>query len=170
MLRPSFVQPKAIRQLRDLTRLRTALTQDRSRHRNRVQDVLEDACIKLSDKVDGASDLFGASGRDMLEALVAGERNPKVLAELARGRMRVKIPRLVEALTGQFEQHHADLIRMLLDVHDQLTAKIDELTVRIGAVIAEIDPTPPPDAEHPDRKPLIDRLDEIPEWDRTPPR
>ncbi|WP_370355624.1 transposase [Catenulispora sp. EB89] len=93
MLRPSFVPPKPIRQLRGLTRLRTALTEDRSRFRNRIEKVLEDACLKVSDKTDGASDLFGVSGRAMLEALVAGERNPTTLAELARGRMRVKIPR-----------------------------------------------------------------------------
>ncbi len=70
MLRPSFVPPKPIRQLRGLTRLRTALTEDRSRYRNRIEKVLEDACLKVSDKTDGASDLFGTSGRAMLEALV----------------------------------------------------------------------------------------------------
>ncbi|GAA2009349.1 IS110 family transposase [Catenulispora subtropica] len=162
MLRPSFVPPKPIRQLRGLTRLRTALTEDRSRYRNRIEKVLEDACLKVSDKTDGASDLFGTSGRAMLEALVAGERNPATLAELARGRMRVKIPRLVEALTGQFEDHHAYLIGMLLEDHDRLTAQIQELTVRIKQAIATIDPTPPPDDDHPTRMGLLDRLDEIP--------
>jgi len=162
MLRPSFVPPKPIRQLRGLTLLRTALTEDRSRYRNRIEKVLEDACLKVSDKTDGASDLFGTSGRAMLEALVAGERNPATLAELARGRMRVKIPRLVEALTGQFEDHHAYLIGMLLEDHDRLTAQIQELTVRIEQAIATFDPTPPPDDDHPTRTGLLDRLDEIP--------
>src|SRR5439155_18877257 len=148
MLRPSFVPPKPIRQLRGLTRLRTALTEDRSRYRNRIEKVLEDACLKVSDKTDGASDLFGTSGRAMLEALVAGERNPRALAELARGRMRVKIPRLVEALTGQFEDHHAYLIRILLEDHDRLSTQIEELSTRIEQAIAAIDPTPPPDDDH----------------------
>lgn len=76
--------------------------------------------------------------------------------------MRAKIPHLVEALTGKFEQHHAELISTLLELHDHLDAQIDKLTVRIEAAIAEIDPTPPPDGDHPDRMGLIDRLDEIP--------
>lgn len=162
MLRPSFVPPAAIRALRDLTRLRTTLTRDRSRYRNRIQDVLEDACIKVSDKNDGASDLFGTSGRAMLDALVAGERNPKTLAQLARGRMRVKIPALEKALAGRFEDRHGQEIGMLLDLHDALTAKIEELTGRIEQAIAAVDPTPPPDDDHPTRMPLLDRLDEIP--------
>jgi transposase len=162
MLRASFVPPKPIRQLRGLTRLRTTLVAERSRHRQRVEKILEDACIKLSDKKDGASDIFGVSGRAMLDALVAGERDPRVLAELARGRMRAKIPKLVQALTGQFDDHHAYLIGTLLDLHDQLDAKVAELDRRIAAAIAEIDPTGPPDPEHPDRLPLADRLLEIP--------
>ncbi|MBS2547766.1 IS110 family transposase [Catenulispora sp. NL8] len=162
MLRPSFVPGKPVRQLRGLTRLRTALTEDRSRYRNRIEKVLEDACLKVTDKTDGASDLFGVSGRAMLDALIAGERNPRTLAELAQGRMRAKIPKLVEAVTGHFEDHHAYLIGMLLDDHDRLTAQIQELTARIEAVIAELDPTPPPDPDHPTRMPLLDRLDEIP--------
>jgi transposase len=162
MLRASFVPPAPIRALRDLTRLRSTLIRDRSRYRNRIQDVLEDACIKVSDKNDGVSDLFGTSGRAMLDALVAGERNPRTLAELARGRMRVKIPTLVAALTGRFEDRHGQEIGMLLDLHDNLTAKIEELTAKIEAAIAVLDPTPPPDDDHPNRMPLLDRLDEIP--------
>ena len=97
MLRRSFVPPEDIRDLRALTRLRAMLTAECSRHKQRVEKILEDALIKVSAVV---SDLFGASGRAMLRALVAGQRDPKVLAELARTRMRVKIPQLVEAFTG----------------------------------------------------------------------
>jgi transposase len=87
MLRPSFVPPAQIRRLREDTRLRADLTADRSRHKQRVEKLLEDALIKLSTV---ATDIFGVSGRAMLEALIAGQRDPKVLAELARGRLRVK--------------------------------------------------------------------------------
>jgi transposase len=162
MLRPSFVPPKPIRQLRGLTRLRTTLVAERTRHRNQVEKILEDACIKLADKKEAASDIFGVSGRAMLDALVAGERDARVLAELARGRMRAKIPKLVHALTGQFEDHHAYLIKTLLQLHDQLDATVAELDVRIAAAITAIDPAPPPDPQHPDRMPLADRLQEIP--------
>ena len=162
MLRPSFVPPKPIRQLRGLTRLRTTLVAERTRHRQQVEKVLEDACIKLSDKKEAASDIFGVSGRAMLDAMVAGERDPRVLADLARGRMRAKIPKLVQALTGQFEDHHAYLIGTLLTLHDQLDATITELDAKIAAAIAAIDPTSPPDPDHPDRLPLMDRLMEIP--------
>jgi transposase len=104
MLRPSFVPPVQIRRLRDYTRLRADLTADRSRHKQRLEKLLEDALIKLGTV---ATDIFGVSGRAMLEALTGGERDPKVLAELARGRLRVKHAALVEALTGQFTEHHA---------------------------------------------------------------
>jgi transposase len=162
MLRASFVPPKPIRHLRDLTRLRKVLTEERSRYRTRIQDVLEDACIKVSDKDEGVSDLFGVSGRAMLDAMVAGQRDPRVLAELARGKMRRKIPALEEALTGQFDDHHGRLISRLLRLHDNLTTQVDELTVEIEALIAELDPTGLPDGDHPHRMPLLDRLDEIP--------
>jgi len=162
MLRPSFVPPKPVRRLRDLTRLRKVLTEERSRYRTRVQDVLEDACLKVSDKTEGASDLFGVSGRAMLDALVAGERDARVLAGLARGRMRHKIPALEQALTGQFEDHHGHQIARLLRLHDNLTAEITGLGAEIEAAIAGLDPTPPPDGDHPHRMPLLDRLDEIP--------
>jgi transposase len=87
MLRPSFVPPAQIRRLRDYTRLRADLTAERSRHKQRLEKLLEDALIKLGTV---ATDIFGVSGRAMLEALIQGERDPKVLAELARGRLRVK--------------------------------------------------------------------------------
>ncbi|GAC1376742.1 MAG: IS110 family transposase [Acidimicrobiales bacterium] len=135
MLRPSFVPPAEIRQLRDYTRLRSDLTEERSRHKQRVEKLLEDALIKLSTV---ATDIFGVSGREMIEALIAGERDSRVLAEMARGRLKVKRGALVEALTGRFDDHHAELARMLLDQVDALGAKIDMLTVRIEMLIAQI--------------------------------
>src|SRR5436190_6787387 len=106
MLRPSFVPTAEIRQLRDYTRLRTDLTRDRARHWQRLEKLLEDALIKVSAV---ASKLDTLSVRDMLEALIAGQRDPQVLASLARGRMRAKHDRLVAALTGKFDDHHAEL-------------------------------------------------------------
>src|SRR6266540_5206081 len=135
MLRPSFVPPPQIRQLRDYTRLSVDLTNDRSRVRKRMEKLLEDALIKLSTV---ATDIFGVSGRAMIEALIAGERDPIVLSVLAKGRMRVKHAALVEALTGRFDDHHAELARMLLDQVDALTGKIDTLTGRIEELIAAI--------------------------------
>jgi transposase len=85
-----------------------------------------------------ATDIFGVSGRAMLEALIAGQRDPKVLAELARGRLRVKHAALVQALTGRFDNHHAVLARMLLDQIDALSGQIDQLTVLIEQTIAAI--------------------------------
>jgi transposase len=172
MLRPSFVPPREIRQLRDYTRLRFDLTQDRSRHKQRLEKLLEDALIKLSTV---ATDIFGKSGRQMIEALIAGERSPAVLAEMAKARMRSKRPALKEALTGRFDDHHAELARMLLDQIDGLTAQIDQLTTRIEERIAAMPaaqaPTTPsgsPGGDYgapadPATAPLpaVDRLDEI---------
>jgi transposase len=121
--------------LRDYTRLRSDLTQERGRQVQRLEKLLEDALIKLSTV---ATDIMGVSGRAMLEALIAGQRDPKVLAELARGRMRGKRGALVQALTGRFDAHHAELARMLLDQYDALTAQIDRLTARIQELIAAI--------------------------------
>ena len=135
MLRPSFVPPQEIRQLRDYTRLRLDLTRDRSRHAQRVEKLLEDALIKLSSV---ATDIMGKSGRAMIGALIAGERDPQVLAGLARGRMRVKHAALVQALTGRFDAHHAELAVILLGQYDALTVQIDALTARIEALIAAI--------------------------------
>jgi transposase len=135
MLRPSFVPPAQIRRLRDYTRLRADLTADRSRHKQRLEKLLEDALIKLGTV---ATDIFGVSGRAMLEALIAGQRDPKVLAELARGRLRVKHAALVQALTGRFDDHHAELARMLLDQIDALGGQIDQLTSRTEQTIAAI--------------------------------
>jgi transposase len=141
MLRPSFIPPAPIRRLRDYTRLRADLTHERSRHKQRLEKLLEDALIKLSTV---ATDIFGVSGRAMLEALIAGQRDPRALAELARGRLRVKHAALVEALTGQFSDHHGFIARMLLDQIDALSGQIDQLTARIEQTIAAIPAAQPP--------------------------
>ena len=133
LVRGSFVPPEPIRQLRDLTRTRTTITRERSREIQRLEKLLEDAGIKLSAV---ASDITGVSGRAMLEALVAGERDPAALAELAKRRLRSKIPELTEALTGRFGEHHAFLVQLHLGLIDQHTCAIDELTARIEVVIA----------------------------------
>jgi transposase len=132
LVRGSFVPPAPIRQLRDLTRARTMITRDRAREIQRLEKLLEDAGIKLSSV---ASDISGVSGRLMLAALIEGERDPVVLADLAKRRLRSKIPELTEALTGRFGEHHAFLARVHLDLIDQHTSAIDELTARIEEVI-----------------------------------
>ena len=128
LLRASFVPPESIRQLRDLTRYRTTLTAERTREAQRLEKELEDAGIKLSSV---ATDILGVSGRAMLAALIAGEDDAVALAELAKGRMRPKIPQLVQALTGNFGAHHAFLCRLHLERIDQLSATIGELSARI---------------------------------------
>src|SRR5437879_10686924 len=112
LVRPSFVPPKPIRELRNLTRYRKAQIEERSREVQRLDKVLQDAGIKLSSV---ASETLGVSVRRMLEALVAGTHDPEVLAELARGRLRRKLPALREALTGRFRsEHHGLLIAQIL--------------------------------------------------------
>ena len=133
LVRGSFVPPEPIRQLRDLTRARTMITRDRAREIQRLEKLLEDAGIKLSSV---ASDISGVSSRLMLAALIDGERDPAVLAELAKRRLRAKIPELVEALTGRFGEHHAFLAKVHLDLIDQHTSAIAGLTARIEEVIA----------------------------------
>jgi transposase len=135
MLRPSFVPPAEIRQLRDYTRLRTDLVQERTRHWARMEKLLEDALIKVTAV---ASKIDTDSVRAMIEALIAGERSPQVLAGLAIGKMKAKRAALTEALTGRFDDHHGELARMLLDQIDQLNRQIDTLTTRIGELIAAI--------------------------------
>jgi len=135
MLRPSFVPPPEIRALRDYTRLRTDLTRERTRHWQRLEKLLEDALIKVTTV---ASRIDTMSVRDMLEALIAGQRDPQVLADLARGRMKARRAALVEALTGRFDDHHAELAAILLAQIDRLTAQITTLTTRIEALIAAI--------------------------------
>jgi transposase len=133
MLRPSFVPPPWQRELRDLCRYRRTLIQERTREKQRAEKLLEDTQIKLSSVI---SDIFGKSGRDMLEALITGQRDPHVLAGLARGSMRGKKSVLQEALTGHFRDHHGYLLRMMLDRTDALTAQIEDLTGRIDDAIA----------------------------------
>lgn len=174
MLRPSFVPPAEIRALRNYTRLRTELVEERSRHKQRLEKLLEDALIKLSSV---ATDLLGLSARAMIEALIAGERDPKVLADLARGKLKAKRTELVEALNGRFDDHHADLAQVLLDQIDACTDKVDRLTQRIEALVAGLpDPPPPGDREpvttlsdvpvdaDPEARRLstVERLDEVP--------
>lgn len=131
LVRGSFVPPEPIRQLRDLTRARTAITRERSREVQRLEKLLE-AGIKLSSV---AADLNGASSRAMLDALLAGETDPAAMANPAKKQLRRKIPQLTEALYGRFNAHHAFLTRMHLDLIDQHTAAIEALTERIEVVM-----------------------------------
>ena len=128
LLRASFVPPKPIRELRDLTRYRKSLVWERAREANRLQKLLEDANIKLSDV---ASDVLGASGRAMLAALCEGNNDPAALAELARGKLRAKLPALETALQGRFSSHHALLLSHLLSHIDYLDHSIDSLSAEI---------------------------------------
>jgi transposase len=170
VLRPSFVPPAEIRQLRDYTRLRTDLTRERTRHWQRLEKLLEDALIKVTTV---ASRIDTMSVRDMLEAMIAGQRDPARLADLARGKMKAKRAALIEALTGRFDDHHAELAAMLLAQIDGLTAQIDTLTTRIEDLITQLpaaqgidaDGTTGPTAGRgPDAPvlPAIQRLQEIP--------
>ena len=114
LVRGSFVPPAPIRELRDLTRARTMMTRERGREIQRLEKLLEDAGIKLSSV---ATDITGVSGRLMLQALIDGQRDPAVLADLAKRRLRAKIPELIEALTGRFSDHHAFLARHVSGRH-----------------------------------------------------
>jgi transposase len=133
LLRGGFVPPPAIRELRDLTRYRKRLIQAHTAEGQRIEKTLEDAGIKL-DSV--AADLLGVSGRAMLHALVAGERDPGVLAELARGKLRRKLPELRQALHGRFGEHHALLIGMSLEHLVYLESAIARLDERVDGLIA----------------------------------
>jgi transposase len=133
MIRPSFVPPEPIRQLRDLTRYRVDLIAERTREKNRVEKLLEDSGIKLSVV---ASDIFGVSGRAMMNALIAGERDPDVLADMARAQMRRKISQLREAFVGRFNEHHAFLLARMLAHVDALDADLAAVEDRIEELIA----------------------------------
>ena len=128
LLRTSFVPPPLIRELRDLTRARAIVVRDRTREVQRLEKFLESSGIKLSGIV---THLTGMSSRAMLDALVAGERDPNVLAALARGKLKPKIPELVEALTGRFGEHPTFLTRLYLKQIDAHTAMVEELTAKI---------------------------------------
>jgi transposase len=133
LLSASFVPPPPIRLLRDLTRYRKALINERTAQVNRVHKTLQDAGIKLSTY---ASDVLGVSGRAMMRALIDGQDDPAVLADLARSRMRSKIPELTNALTGRFTEHHAFLLGSMLDHIEAQESEIAALDARIDEVIA----------------------------------
>jgi len=136
MLSPSFVPQEQMRHVRDLARARFDLVEDRTRVKQRVEKVLEDALVKISSVL---TDLHGVSGRQMIEALIAGERDPLVLAELAKGRARARIALLAEACDGRFSEHHARLCRMLLDQADDLTRRIDTVTTLLDEAIGALE-------------------------------
>jgi len=146
MLRPSFVPPPPIRQLRDVTRYRADLVRVRTAEKQRVEKLLEDAQIKLSVV---ASDIFGVSGRDMLAALIGGQHDPRVLAQLARGRMRGKITVLEEAFTGHFTDHHGFLLAKMLTHIDAFSVDIADVETRTDELLLPF-------------APAAARLDEIP--------
>jgi transposase len=141
LLRPSFVPPAPIRVLRDYTRLREDLIRERTRYWQRLEKLLEDAAIKVSAV---ASKLDTLSTRDMVEALIGGERDSRRLADLARGRMKTKRSELITALDGRFDDHHAELARLLLGQIDALTAQIGALSARIERLIDAMD-----ESDHP---------------------
>ncbi|MGW9024405.1 IS110 family transposase [Streptomyces sp. NPDC055722] len=151
LVRPSFVPDQPVRELRDLTRARTKMTRERGQVAQRLEKLLEDTGIKLAAV---ASDIMGVSGRAMLEALIAGERDPQVLADLAKRKLRNKIPELTEALTGRFREHHAFLVRLHLDHYDQLTTAVQRLDERIEEAMAPF-------------RPALDLLDTIPGINRA---
>jgi transposase len=144
LLQASFIPPQGQRDLRDLTRYRTKLVQERTREVNRVQGVLERANIKLASV---ATDIMGGSGRAILEALIAGRADPATMAELAKGRLRSKIPVLAQALTGLTRDHHRRLLAIQLAHIDFLDEQIEALSIEITRCLtdlsAEDDPTPP---------------------------
>lgn len=135
LLRPSFVPLPPVRELRDLTRQRTQLVNERSAVSNRIQKVLEDANVKLASV---ASDVLGVSGRAMLEAIVAGEDRPEELAQLARSRLRGKLPELQRALQGKVTPHHRFLLEAFLDHVKHLEAQIDRFSKRIEEVLGPL--------------------------------
>ena len=144
LLAASFIPPQGQRDLRDLTRYRTKLVQERSREVNRVQGVLERANIKLAAV---ATDIMGVSGRAILAALITGRADPATMAELAKGRMRTKLPLLEQALTGLMRDHHRRLLTLQLAHIDFLDEQIDAVSVEIVCSLTELEPsgagTPP---------------------------
>jgi transposase len=151
LLKASFVPPPPIRELRDLTRYRLHQVRERARDVNRLCKVLEDSGVKLTSVL---TDVMGVSGRSMLTALVQGTTDPAVIAELARGRLRKKLPELRRALAGRFRRHHAVLV-------EQILAKIDFLDETLERLNAEIDARLVP------FEPMLARLDTIPGVNRT---
>jgi transposase len=135
LIAPSFVPPPEIRALRNLMRMRTGLVQTRTQAKNRTHQILEDCNIKLGTV---AADIFGKSGRRMLEALIAGERDPERLADMALRRLRSKIRELGLALQGRFTEHHGAMLRLTLDLIDTLNSQIDALDRRISELLAPL--------------------------------
>lgn len=132
LIRPSFVPERPQRELRDLTRQRVALVEDRNRMVNRIHKVLEDSNIKLGVV---ATDIMGVSGQEMIRALVAGETDPEKLANLARGRLRGKIPELKLALHGRVSDHHRFMLQLLMEQKHNLDRAIEQLVSRIDAMV-----------------------------------
>lgn len=137
LLRASFVPPPPIRELRDLTRYRVQQVRDHAQEVNRLCKVLEDAGLKLTSVL---TDVMGVSGQAMLRALVAGTTDPVVLADLARGRLRKKLPALRQALVGRFRAHHAFLVEQILAKIDFLDETLDRLTAEIDRRVAPFEP------------------------------
>jgi len=135
LLRGSFIPPREIRQLRDLTRQRSQLVADRARVANRIQKVLEDANIKLASV---ATDVLGVSGRAMLKAMIQGEKDPELLADMAKARLRAKLPQLRQALLGRVTDHHQFLLRTLLEQVDSLERLIASYSERIEQEMAPL--------------------------------
>jgi transposase len=150
LLKSSFIPPRGQRELRDLTRHRTQLVEEKTRTVNRIQKVLEDANIKLASV---ATEILGASGRAMLQALIKGEEDPVKLADMAQRQLRGKIPELEQALKGHLREHHRFMLRLLWKQLAQQEELINELEAKIGEV------TRPFAAE-------IERLDAVPGVDR----
>ena len=143
MVSPSLVPAEPMRQVRDLARARFDLVEDRTRVKQRIEKLLEDALIKISSVL---TDVLGVSGRAMIEALIAGQRSPTALAELAQGRARRNRTALQHALHGRFTDHHAQLARMLLGQLDELTARITQVTALLDAAISALPVKPRPPA------------------------
>jgi transposase len=136
LLKASYIPERPQRDLRDLIRYRTSLIGERAREINRVQKVLEDANVKLASV---ASNVMGISGRQMLEAIIAGNEDPEALAALAKGRLRSKIPDLERALSGRVRTSHRLLLRLHLEHIDDLTDKIEELNEEIDRLMLPFD-------------------------------
>lgn len=151
LLRASFIPPKPQRELRDLTRMRSQLVGQRTQGVNRIHKVLEDANIQLGAV---ASDILGLSGRQMIEALIAGKQDIETMAQMARRRMRAKLPQLRLALDGRVSEHHRFLLQMLLEQYDGINRQIGQLTERIQRVCV-------PFAS------AIQKIVEIPGYDQT---
>lgn len=137
LLQGSFVPPRCIQQLRDLTRSRTVLKQEQVRISNRIMKVLEDANLKLSSVM---AEVMGVSGRKMLRAIIAGETDATTLAELARGRLRGKIPLLQQAVKGNIDEHHRFLLKQWMEMWDELALRIAKFEERIEEQIRSFEP------------------------------